>query len=145
MLRRHRLVELFLVEVVGLDWSQVHDDAEVLEHAISDTLLERIDEMLGHPTVDPHGDPIPAASGKIQRRKLAPLADARPGQVEIARISDHAPDFLCFLRERGLTPGAKVTIVARDDAAEVMTLQLDDKPPFALGMSAAHKILIAAG
>lgn len=145
VLRRHRLVELFLVEVVGLDWAQVHDDAEVLEHVISDTLLERIDEMLGHPTVDPHGDPIPAASGKIHRRKLAPLADAPTGRVEIARITDHAPDFLRFLRGRGLTPGAQVAIVSRDDAAEVITVQLDDKPPFALGMSAAHKILIDAG
>src|SRR3982751_5807253 len=65
VLRRHRLVELFLVKVVGLDWSEVHDEAEELEHAISDKVLDRIDTLLGHPSVDPHGDPIPSAQGKV--------------------------------------------------------------------------------
>ena len=65
VLRRHRLIELFLVEVMGMDWSEVHSEAEILEHAVSDRLIDRMDEMLGRPTVDPHGDPIPTAGGKV--------------------------------------------------------------------------------
>src|SRR5438552_7251383 len=75
VLRRHRLVELFLVKVLGLDWSEVHDEAEELEHAISDKVLERIDRVLGHPSVDPHGDPIPSAKGKVGDTPIASLAD----------------------------------------------------------------------
>src|SRR5947199_9184927 len=75
VLRRHRLVELFLVKVLGLDWSEVHEEAEELEHAISEKVLERIDQLLGHPAVDPHGDPIPTAKGKVGDTPIASLAD----------------------------------------------------------------------
>src|SRR5258706_5415072 len=75
VLRRHRLVELFLVKVLGLDWSEVHDEAEELEHAVSDKVLERIDAFLGHPSVDPHGDPIPTSKGKVAPQKLQSLAE----------------------------------------------------------------------
>src|SRR3982751_1400223 len=86
VLRRHRLVELFLVKVLGLDWSEVHDEAEELEHAISDKVLERIDRLLGHPSVDPHGDPIPTAKGKVSDTPLASLADCALGRpVKVAR------------------------------------------------------------
>src|SRR6266850_5993557 len=74
VLRRHRLVELFLVKVLGLDWSEVHDEAEQLEHAISEKVLERIDAFLGHPAVDPHGDPIPTSKGKVTAQRHASLA-----------------------------------------------------------------------
>src|SRR5215213_11884244 len=79
VLRRHRLVELFLVKVLGLDWSEVHDEAEELEHAISDKVLDRIDKLLGHPSVDPHGDPIPSAKGKVSEERLASLSSVKPG------------------------------------------------------------------
>src|SRR2546423_1187196 len=75
VLRRHRLVELFLVKVLGLDWSEVHDEAEELEHAISDKVLEKIDKLLGHPSVDPHGDPIPSAKGKVSEERLVRLPE----------------------------------------------------------------------
>src|SRR5438105_6985374 len=77
VLRRHRLVELFLVKVLGLDWSEVHDEADELEHAISDKVLERIDQYLGRPSVDPHGDPIPSAKGKVPDSRLESLASCR--------------------------------------------------------------------
>src|SRR5436189_1774060 len=77
VLRRHRLVELFLVKVLGLDWSEVHEEAEELEHAISEKVLEKIDKLLGKPLVDPHGDPIPSAKGKLNELPLASLADCR--------------------------------------------------------------------
>src|SRR3954463_1106910 len=79
VLRRHRLVELMLVEVLGLDWSEVHAEAEELEHAISDKVLERIDVVLGRPSVDPHGDPIPSAKGTVPRERLRRLSECAPG------------------------------------------------------------------
>src|SRR5256714_5699083 len=89
VLRRHRLVELFLVKVLGLDWSEVHDEAEELEHAISDKVLKRMDDVLGHPSVDPHGDPIPTARGKLavpRRQSLADCPAHKP--YRIARVID---------------------------------------------------------
>src|SRR5215218_1961736 len=80
VLRRHRLVELFLVEVLGLDWSEVDEEAEELEHAISDKVLDRIDALLKHPQFDPHGDPIPTSKGKIARRAMVSLAECEAGQ-----------------------------------------------------------------
>src|SRR5437763_8504388 len=92
VLRRHRLVELFLVKVLGLDWSEVHPEAEELEHAISDKVLEKIDALLGKPLVDPHGDPIPSAKGKLNELPLASLADCRLNSpVRIARIIAQDP------------------------------------------------------
>src|SRR5256885_130291 len=79
VLRRHRLVELFLVRTLGLDWSEVHDEAEELEHAISEKVLQRIDKLLGHPSVDPHGDPIPSAKGKVSEERLAALPEVETG------------------------------------------------------------------
>src|SRR5436190_5280017 len=98
VLRRHRLVELFLVKVLGLDWSEVHDEAEELEHAISDKVLDRIDRVLGHPSVDPHGDPIPSAKGKVGDTPISSLADCplnRP--MKVARVIDQDPPFLQFV------------------------------------------------
>src|SRR5205814_3446818 len=113
VLRRHRLVELFLVKVLGLDWSEVHPEAEELEHAISEKVLERIDALLGRPSVDPHGDPIPSAKGKLaaDARRLRTLGDCdlhRP--MRIARVVDQEPAFLQFAERCGLTPGTTVRV-----------------------------------
>lgn len=92
MVRRHRLLETFLVEMVGYRWDEVHDEAERLEHAVSQTLIERIDDLLGHPRQDPHGDPIPAADGQTHLPVgTLLLADAPPGDYRIVRISDADP------------------------------------------------------
>ncbi|QDU32859.1 Diphtheria toxin repressor [Poriferisphaera corsica] len=141
VLRRHRLVELFLVEVVKLDWSEVHEEAEILEHAISDHLLQKIDDMLGNPTHDPHGDPIPAATGEIVKRRLISLADSQLGPATIARISDHSPQFLQFIDEQSLTPGSNLEIINRNDIAETITLSVNKKQ-FQLGINAAEKIFV---
>src|SRR5271165_5900610 len=97
VLRRHRLVELFLVKVLGLDWSVVHDEADMLEHAISDRVLERMDALLGHPTADPHGDPIPTAKGQLHEPRRMSLVDC-PIEVPqtIARVLDQDAEFLQF-------------------------------------------------
>src|SRR5688500_13384054 len=124
VLRRHRLVELFLVKVLGLDWSEVHEEAEHLEHAISDKVLERIDKFLGHPSVDPHGDPIPTSKGKLTTPKLENLADVEAGRAaRIARVSDQEPGFLQFLHRSGLTPGVAVTVQGRDVNADSVVLK----------------------
>jgi DtxR family Mn-dependent transcriptional regulator len=118
VVRRHRLLELFLVEVLGLDWSQVHEEAEELEHAISDRLLRRIDEVLGHPERDPHGDPIPASDGTIVAAKDFPLTEAENnGAYIIGRVEGDEPTFLGYLQETGLVPGAAIGKVIRNDVA----------------------------
>jgi DtxR family Mn-dependent transcriptional regulator len=143
VLRRHRLVELFLVKVLGLDWSEVHEEAEHLEHAISEKVLEKIDVLLGRPSVDPHGDPIPTSKGKLATPKLASLVDCDPGTlVRIARIADQEPAFLQFLRRAGLTPGVNVTVQTRDPNADNVVLKIGAKTSLTLGTNAASKILV---
>jgi DtxR family Mn-dependent transcriptional regulator len=143
VLRRHRLVELFLVKIVGLDWSEVHDEAEELEHAISDKVLERIDILLGHPEADPHGDPIPTAKGKVSEPRLATLAEAPVGkQLRVARVADQAAEFLQFLDRCGITPGVMLTIDRKEPAADSVVVKPDGGPVVTLGMGAAVKILV---
>lgn len=114
MLRRHRLIETWLVEVHGYGWDEVHDEAEVLEHALSDRLLDRIDAQLGHPTRDPHGDLIPSADGSVVRPVTVRLDEATPGVMgRIVRISDRDPDVLRALRAHGLSLDERVRV---DDA-----------------------------
>lgn len=143
VLRRHRLIELFLVEVLGLDWSEVHDEAEELEHALSDKVLERIDAHLGHPDTDPHGDPIPPPRGHPPRQTLESLADCGIDQpLSVARVVDQDQAFLRFAHRHGLTPGAGVVVTARDPAADAVTIRAGDRPPVTLGTAAAAKIMV---
>lgn len=148
VLRRHRLIELFLVEKLGLDWSEVHEEAERLEHAMSERLINRIDEILGHPEVDPHGDPIPTGEGELRKVELVPLESAPPGEiVVIARVSDQDQVFLQFVEKHGLRPGARVVLTHRDPIADAVTLEPLGRPPVTLGGEAAGKLWIeqAAG
>src|SRR5919112_483041 len=103
VLRRHRLVELFLVKVMGMSWAEVHDEAEHLEHAVSDRLIERMDEMLGRPSVDPHGDPIPDADGTVTRPAYETLMTCPLHEpVTISRVADQDGDFLRFAERHDL-------------------------------------------
>lgn len=103
MMRRHRLIETYLVEELGYTWDEVHDEAEVLEHAISDKMLDRMDAKLGHPVRDPHGDPIPSAAGIVKKPDAVGLDSLQEGEVGIiARISDADPGLLRHLDELGL-------------------------------------------
>jgi DtxR family Mn-dependent transcriptional regulator len=143
VLRRHRLVELFLVEILGLDWSHVHEEAERLEHAISDRVLDRIDTLLNHPSVDPHGDPIPTAKGRVTRPRLLSLIDAPLNiKLRIARIADQAPAFLQFIEQAGLKPGTTITIASRDEHADALTLRSAASQPLTLGTTAGSKVLV---
>jgi DtxR family Mn-dependent transcriptional regulator len=142
VLRRHRLVELFLVKVLGLDWSEVHDEAEELEHAISEKVLARIDEFLKYPSVDPHGDPIPTAKGKVADAPLQPLATAPLStRLRITRVVDQDPPFLQFLDRSGLMPGVVIQITGREPAADAITLR-SGGGAVTLGLGAAAKILV---
>src|SRR6187200_812937 len=103
VLRRHRLVELFLVQVMGMSWAEVHDEAEQLEHVVSDRIIERIDDMLGRPTHDPHGDPIPSPDGTISTRHLESLLTCPLGRrLRVTRIADQDPTFLRFIERNEL-------------------------------------------
>jgi DtxR family Mn-dependent transcriptional regulator len=107
MIRRHRLIETWLVNHIGYTWDEVHDEAEVLEHAMSDRLLDAIDAQLGHPVRDPHGDPIPAPDGAVQRPSARLLADCEGGRV--ARISDRDPLLLRHLEAEGIVVDSVIT------------------------------------
>src|SRR5256886_9102487 len=106
VIRHHRLVELFLVESLGMTWDEVHDEAEVLEHALSEELEELIATKLGNPTVDPHGDPIPSRELELAETSSQALVELEPGDVAtFVRISDSDPDMLRFLGKRGIVTG----------------------------------------
>jgi DtxR family Mn-dependent transcriptional regulator len=142
VLRRHRLVEAFLVQVIGMSWAEVHEDAEQLEHVVSDRLIDRIDEMLGRPTHDPHGDPIPSAAGEMTPTRLdnlltCPLATP----LKVTRISDQDPAFLRFIESNGLKPGEPVEVESRDDAADAVMLRRKDRR-ITIGARAASKLLV---
>jgi DtxR family transcriptional regulator, Mn-dependent transcriptional regulator len=143
VLRRHRLVELFLVQVMGMRWDEVHDDAEHLEHVVSDRLLDRIDEMLGHPDTDPHGDPIPGKEGTILERHLETLLTCPVAtQVVVARVTDQDPVFLRFVERNGLKPGELVEVEARDEAADAVRLRGRGAISITIGARAASKLLV---
>jgi DtxR family Mn-dependent transcriptional regulator len=146
VVRRHRLIELFLVRVMGVDWSEVHAEAEQLEHAVSERLVERMDEMLGHPSVDPHGDPIPSAALALpaDASDLPTLASGRIGaRYRVSRIADQSPDFLRVVEKLGLRPGRRLRLIALDAAADTLEVEIDagSRTQRAnLGLRAAEKI-----
>jgi DtxR family Mn-dependent transcriptional regulator len=128
MVRRHRLIEAYLVAFLGYSWDTVHDEAERLEHAVSDTLVERMAAVLGNPTSDPHGDPIPAADGSMEEPDLIALADVAPGRtVELRRVDEGQPDRLRYIASIGLTPGAVVSVVERQPFEGPITIRVDGR------------------
>lgn len=145
VLRRHRLIELFLVKVLGMSWTEVHDEAEHLEHAVSERLIDRIDEMLGRPAVDPHGDPIPTAEGTVARHDYIDLASAPVGvDVTVARVMDQDPEFLRFVEQSHLMPGERVRVEARDQAADSLQLS-SSRGTTVVGLRAAAKVMVGVG
>src|SRR5918996_1443948 len=114
MVRRHRLIEAYLVATLGYTWDTVHEEAERLEHAVSDTLVDRMAAVLGHPTVDPHGDPIPTSEGDILELASTPLAEVPAGAtVEVRQVEEGQPDRLRYIASIGLRPGVQVTVLDR--------------------------------
>lgn len=143
VLRRHRLIELFLVKVLGMSWAEVHAEAERLEHAVSERLIDRIDDMLGRPAVDPHGDPIPTAEGRVAHIDDVNLLGAAVGQTHrVTRIVDQEPEFLRFVEEHGLVPGRAITVGSRDDRADSVTIRCEDGTVTTVGTRTAAKVLV---
>jgi len=126
MLRRHRLIEAYLVAFLGYSWDTVHDEAERLEHAVSDALVDRMAAVLGHPTVDPHGDPIPTSEGDILEVASTPLAEVPAGaSVEILQVEEGQPERLRYIASIGLRPGVRVTVVDRQPFQGPITIAVD--------------------
>ena len=144
MLRRHRLIEQFLVQTLGLSWDQVHEEAEHMEHAVSDDLVERIDEFLGRPGFDPHGDPIPTADGSWPEAvaDVTTLASCPSGErVRIVRVTDQGAEFLQFLTHNGVALGVEGQVVLNNQAGGTVTLEIDGAA-VSLGEQAASRLLV---
>jgi DtxR family Mn-dependent transcriptional regulator len=127
VVRRHRLLETFLVQMLGYSWDEVDDEAEVLEHAVSDLMLSRIDAKLGHPKRDPHGDPIPTLDGQVPTppaRQLSTCGDGEHGSV--ARISDADPEMLRYFDAVGIALDSHLTVLARRDFAGTVSVAIGD-------------------
>jgi DtxR family Mn-dependent transcriptional regulator len=143
MLRRHRLIELFLVKTLNLSWDEVHEEAEHMEHAVSDWLVDRMDAALNFPQTDPHGDPIPRRDGSIEPRETRALSDCDAGiSFSLVRVIDQSPEFLRFLSSAGITLGSKGMVKANRPDAGVIAIQLPAGETM-LGLEAARKLLVA--
>jgi DtxR family Mn-dependent transcriptional regulator len=142
VLRRHRLIELFLAHTLNMSWDEVHEEAENMEHAVSDLLIDRIDEYLGHPQSDPHGDPIPKADGTVPEAVVTSLSEGHAQQrFRIERVLDQSPEFLRYLSEAGLSLGAEGVVVSHRPESGVITLEVNAAQT-TLASSVAEKLLV---
>lgn len=147
VIRRHRLIELFLMRTLDMSWDEVHEEAEHLEHAVSDLLVERIDSFLGRPEVDPHGDPIPPADahtlGDGEEASPRALAECAAGTgFRLTRVLDQSPEFLRYLTECGLALGTVGEVERNPDGAGLMRVRVAGRP-LALALDAAGKLAVA--
>jgi len=142
VLRRHRILELYLVNRLHMDWAEVHDEAEVLEHAVSDKVIAHMEAQLSDTSLDPHGSPIPGSDGRLEDvRVLSPLENAKPGEtLVIAKVKDHAPDFLDFLAQHNLRPGATVLVDSVDTRSGILVLKLESGRIVTLSLAAAEGV-----
>ena len=126
MVRRHRLLETFLAQILGYTWDEVHEEAEILEHAVSDSLVARIDAFLGHPSEDPHGDPIPTVEGSVSTPDHVALVDMPVGtRCVVARIRDTDPEVLRFLSEHGVSLGETLEVTRLVEVADLMEIRIE--------------------
>lgn len=143
VVRRHRVVEMFLVRVMGYGWDEVHEEAELLEHAVSDRLIDRMDDMLGRPEVDPHGDPIPDAEGVVKSQPAQSLLTCPlHTRVTITRVIDQDKSFLRFIEGHHMKPGESIEVEHRDAASDSVRLRGRDDQRITIGTRAASKLLV---
>lgn len=141
VIRRHRLIELFLVDVLGLGWDKVHAEADRLEHVVSDEVVERMNELLGKPSHDPHGAPIPRSNGTIERTgrvRLSSLTQDESGVI--SEVDDREPELLRYLEKHGIRPGQEIRVISKE-LGGVITMALHKKK-VVIGQSVADKILV---
>jgi DtxR family Mn-dependent transcriptional regulator len=142
VVRHHRLIETYLASALGVPWDRVHDEAERMEHVISEDLEDRIDRALGHPTVDPHGAPIPARDGTVTRAEARKLTDVAAGErVTLLEVGDRDAALLRYLGARGLYPGVRTHVVRVEPFGGSVVVQVDGTE-FAIGRDAAAEILV---
>jgi DtxR family transcriptional regulator, Mn-dependent transcriptional regulator len=143
LLRRHRLIETFLLECLGYSWDEVHEEAESLEHSVSDAYTERLAEFLGHPEQDPHGDPIPTRDGTLELDDSFPLAEAAAGQrIRVFRVGPEDAPTLAVLKESGLLPGKMLTVKEMRALDEVVTVEDEDGETHTLGGPIASSVFV---
>jgi DtxR family Mn-dependent transcriptional regulator len=141
VIRRHRLLELYLSSVLGLGWEEVHEEAERLEHVLSDRLEAAMDRALGHPTADPHGDPIPGRDGSLPRPQHQSLWTAVSGrEARVSRVSDADPDLLRHLQGMGVVPGASVAVMGRESGG-ALRLRVKGRQRL-IGREAAERVFV---
>jgi DtxR family transcriptional regulator, Mn-dependent transcriptional regulator len=143
VVRRHRVIEVFLVKVMGYRWDEVHDEAEQLEHVVSERLIDRMDEMLGRPEVDPHGDPIPDAEGIVKEQEAQNLLTCPlHTRVTVMRVMDQDKVFLRFIENHNLKPGESIEVEDRDGASDSVRVRGKDDQRVTIGTRAASKLLV---
>jgi len=143
VVRRHRIIETFLVQHLGYGWDEVHDEAEILEHAVSDTLIERLSVSLGNPTRDPHGDAIPSMDGRVDRPPAVALDTVPVGGVyTVSRVADTSPEVLRYLRDAAILLDVSIAVDRRNDAAGVMSVTVGEQS-VELGIAAAAAVWVA--
>ena len=143
-LRRHRVIEAYLTSALGYSWDRVHDEAERLEHAASDELVNRMAAAIGEPETDPHGAPIPTREGRLNERTVVPLASLEPGDsARVERVSDENGERLRYLAELGIVPGAVVQIIAREPFEGPIAMRVGDATR-TIGQELASQILVAS-
>ena len=145
VIRNHRLIELFLVQALGYTWDEVHEEAELLEHAVSDRLADRIDQALKFPRTDPHGDPIPDASGCFRSEQGTPLTDCTPGlRVRLVQALEQDPEVLRYLTSLGVHPGVELRVVAFEPFGGPIRLAVGvEGAPVSLGLGLAANLRVA--
>jgi DtxR family transcriptional regulator, Mn-dependent transcriptional regulator len=144
VLRRHRLIELFLFQTLKLTWDQIHAEAENMEHAVSDFLVDHIDEYLGFPETDPHGDPIPSIDGQMRRAypNLTTLAACQPGMhVQIVQVTDQETEFLRFLSRSGLKIGSRGTVKEKNAEAGIVVSEWNGQM-ISMGIHVAENVKV---
>ena len=143
VIRHHRLIEAYLAEALGMPWDRVHDEAEVLEHYISEELEERMAEALGDPAVDPHGDPIPDKGLELRADEGVSLAEVEPGDGGVlGRVSDSDPEMLRFLDERGIRPGARLTVREREPFGGAILVELEGGGRHPIAEALARRMVV---
>lgn len=141
-LRRHRVIEAYLVQALGFGWDEVHDEAERLEHAASDDLIDRMARAIGEPTVDPHGAPIPSREGAVVETSYVPLVQLEVGvNARIMRVADEDPDLLRHLADLTLTPGCTVVVLEQAPFGGPIKLQAHGRP-IVIGPALAERLLV---
>jgi DtxR family transcriptional regulator, Mn-dependent transcriptional regulator len=147
VIRHHRLLETYLARELGYTWDKVHEEADRLEHVISEEFEDRLDEILGYPTFDPHGDPIPSKEGLMVDRDGLKLSTVKEGQIcRILRVSDQEPEKLCYLGKLGLYPDTEVEVLERAPFGDPLRVRVGAAPhqsEFMLGVELAEHIIVS--